>query len=207
MPRQMPRYGISRRVPRGTPGSCPPSRVTRTARHEDAVDLVELADGLFVRHVLGVEPAHLHPAALVHAGVLERFVHREVRVVELHVLADERDLDDVAPRLDPLRELVPLRQVGLPRVDPELLAHERVQPFLLEQLRYQVHVRHVGRLTTAPVSTSAKRAIFSRMSAESSSRERQTTTSGWMPIRRSSFTECWVGFVFARLRHRGRGRA
>ena len=35
-------------------------------------------------------------AAVVDARVLERLVHREVGVVELHVLADERDLDLVA---------------------------------------------------------------------------------------------------------------
>ena len=50
---------------------------------------------------------------------------------------------------------------------------------------------------TAPRSTSAKSAIFSRMSSESGSVERQTTTSGWIPMRRSSLTECCVGFVFS----------
>ena len=50
---------------------------------------------------------------------------------------------------------------------------------------------------TAPGSTSAKSAILSRISAERRSRERQTTASGWIPIRRSSFTECCVGFVFS----------
>ncbi len=50
---------------------------------------------------------------------------------------------------------------------------------------------------TAFVSMSAKRAIFSRMSCDSVSLERQTTMSGWIPMRRSSFTECCVGFVFS----------
>ena len=54
-----------------------------------------------------------------------------------------------------------------------------------------------GQAITAPGSTSAKSAILSRMSRDSSSCERQTTTSGWMPMRRSSFTECCVGFVFS----------
>ena len=51
--------------------------------------------------------------------------------------------------------------------------------------------------TTAPASTSAKSAILSRMSFVSGSVERQTSTSGAIPIRRSSFTECCVGFVFS----------
>ena len=50
---------------------------------------------------------------------------------------------------------------------------------------------------TASTDTSAKRAIFSRMSRESVPRERHTTTSGAIPMRRSSCTECWVGFVFS----------
>jgi hypothetical protein len=44
---------------------------------------------------------------------------------------------------------------------------------------------------------SAKSAILSRRSEFSGSFERQTTTSGWIPMRRSSFTECCVGFVFS----------
>jgi hypothetical protein len=44
---------------------------------------------------------------------------------------------------------------------------------------------------------SAKRAIFSRMSGDNGPLERATTMSGWIPIRRNSFTECCVGFVFS----------
>ena len=50
---------------------------------------------------------------------------------------------------------------------------------------------------TASTSTSAKSAILSRMSGDSSSLERATTMSGWIPMRRSSLTECCVGFVFS----------
>src|SRR3990170_2877036 len=50
---------------------------------------------------------------------------------------------------------------------------------------------------TASTSTSVKRAIFSRISSGTGSSERRTMTSGWMPIARSSRTECWVGFVLS----------
>gem|GEM_PF-5317520 len=49
---------------------------------------------------------------------------------------------------------------------------------------------------TASVGTSQNRAIFSFVSGSSRSSERPTRMSGWSPIERSSFTECWVGFVF-----------
>ena len=53
-----------------------------------------------------------------------------------------------------------------------------------------------GAETTASGSTSQNRAILSRMPRESGSSERATMMSGWMPISRSSATECCVGFVF-----------
>jgi hypothetical protein len=43
----------------------------------------------------------------------------------------------------------------------------------------------------------ANRAIFSRMSRSIGPSERHMTMSGWMPMRRSSCTECCVGFVFS----------
>ena len=50
---------------------------------------------------------------------------------------------------------------------------------------------------TASTSTSVNSAIFSRISSGTSVSERRTITSGWMPIPRSSLTECWVGFVLS----------
>ena len=88
---------------------------------------------------------HLDAAAVVQAGVLQRLVHRQVRVAELHVLADERDADRLAAEAtDPLEQVVPLAEVrGRRRVDPEPLADELVEPLLLQHVRDQVHVGHV----------------------------------------------------------------
>ncbi len=51
--------------------------------------------------------------------------------------------------------------------------------------------------TTFSVGSEANIAIFERIEASSEASERQTTTSGWMPMRRSSLTECWVGLVLS----------
>ena len=51
--------------------------------------------------------------------------------------------------------------------------------------------------TTASAGSEAKSAIFLRMSADSSDSLRQSSMSGWMPMRRSSLTECCVGLVFS----------
>ena len=50
---------------------------------------------------------------------------------------------------------------------------------------------------TARSSRSAKRAILARSSRGSGLEERATTTSGEIPMRRSSLTECCVGFVLS----------
>ena len=141
----MPRYGIS--CSRATwQARIFPSqpREPKPARHEDAVRLLELVDRLLVRHVLGVDPAHVHAAAGVDARVLQRLVHGEVRVVELHVLADERDLDVLAELARALDELGPLAELGRRRVEPELLADERVEALRLQHLGDEVDVGDVG---------------------------------------------------------------
>ncbi len=50
--------------------------------------------------------------------------------------------------------------------------------------------------STASSGTDANSAIFLRMSRSRPLSERQISACGWIPIRRSSLTECWVGFVF-----------
>ena len=81
----------------------------------------------------------------MHAAVLERLVDGEVRVVQLQVLADERDLDLLVELLAALGQLAPLAEVGLRGVEPELLADERVEPLALERLGHEVDVRDVRR--------------------------------------------------------------
>ena len=50
--------------------------------------------------------------------------------------------------------------------------------------------------STSSVSTSQNSAIFSRTPSVISWSDRHTMKSGCTPKLRSSFTECWVGFVF-----------
>ena len=175
-----------------------PAARAEAARHEHAVDLVERRDRLLVRHVLRVDPAHVHARAVVDARVLERLVHREVGVVQLHVLADERDLD-----------LALLAR----RSAPSARATRRGRPAARRARAASRRARR-GPLPAAPAgrgrrrgrrgSRSRRRARRRRRArscrgcpSESSSRERQTTMSGWIPMRRSSLTECCVGFVFS----------
>jgi hypothetical protein len=65
--------------------------------------------------------------------MVERLVHRKVGVLELHVLAHQRDLDFALTLADPLGELQPLAEVGVLCREPELLADERIEAFLLQR--------------------------------------------------------------------------
>ena len=121
-----------------------PAARAEAARHEHAVDGLEQLGHLVVRHVLGVDPAHANSAAVLQPGVLERLVDGEVRVLELHVLADERDLDHVAAAVHPLEQLVPVGQVRLAELEAEPLAHQPVEALRVEDARHLVHVRDVG---------------------------------------------------------------
>jgi len=48
---------------------------------------------------------------------------------------------------------------------------------------------------TARSCTLVKSAILLRSPSGMGRSARQSSTSGWMPMERSSFTECWVGLV------------
>src|SRR6476646_8354850 len=99
---------------------------------EHAVDLLEELRRFLDRHPFGVDPAHLHRCAVVCACVLERLVHREVGVLQLHVLPDERDLDDLVTPLDALVQIEPVAEVRFRRRQAELLADEPVEAFGLQ---------------------------------------------------------------------------
>src|SRR5437762_132519 len=120
-----------------------PAARSETAGDEYAVDLLELRDRLLERHVLRVDPAQADVHAVVDARVLERLVDRQVRVVELHVLADERDLDLARALADAARQVAPVAEVEAVGEQAELLADEVVEPLLLQRLGHEVHVRDV----------------------------------------------------------------
>ena len=100
-------------------------------------------------------------------GVLERLVDREIRVLELHVLADERDLHDLAPAVHPLQQLVPVGQVAAREIEAEPLADEPVEAFPLEHARHLVDVRHVrARDDSARVDVGEQRDLVADVARE-----------------------------------------
>ena len=198
IPRQMPRYGIAS------------SRATRQARifpsqprepkppgTSTPSTLGELGARLVERHVLGVDPADVDVAAVLDPGVLERLVHREVRVVELHVLADERDLDRLPPLAEPLDQLVPLAEVG--RSARRARASRRRAGRAPAPGAPSGRGRRRGRRSPTRrlrVDVGEERDLVADVLRQRLGRAADEHV-GWIPMRRSSFTECCVGFVFS----------
>ena len=121
-----------------------PAAGPEAAGHEHAVDVLELGGCLLEAHALGVEPAHVDADAVVDARVLERLVDGEVRVVELHVLADEGDLDLAAAlRRSASASSSHSPSSGSTSGRPSLLHDERVEPLLAQRLGHEVDVADV----------------------------------------------------------------
>ena len=93
-----------------------------------ASDLVDLLG----RERLGVDPVDVDLVVVEDAGVVERLVDRQVRVGQLHVLADERDVDLVGERRRVRDERVPLGHVGLAALEAEALDDHLVEALLAQ---------------------------------------------------------------------------
>ena len=83
--------------------------------------------------------------SVVPAPVLERFDHRLVGVLQLHVLADEGDPDGPLGGVGPSAEVLPVGEVGRRRVDPEVIEDEVVHALRAEGERHLVGVVDVAR--------------------------------------------------------------
>ena len=81
------------------------------ARHDDPGGALERAVEVLLREGLRIDPTDLDIHVVRPAGVLERLGDRQVRVRQLDVLADERDLQGGLVALDPLDERAPTGEV------------------------------------------------------------------------------------------------
>src|SRR5438132_11690665 len=77
------------------------------AGNEHPVDPLEQPGRFFQRHPFCVDRTHPHLRSVVSTRMLERLMHREARVLQLHVLADERDLYDLLALRPALVEVEP----------------------------------------------------------------------------------------------------
>ena len=121
--------------------------LAEAAGDQDAVGLLDPVADLLVVERLRVDPVDLDAAAVHEAGVAQRLDDRQVGVLELDVLADERDPD----RARLLRggglvdHALPRAQVGRLGLEAEVLEHEVVDALGLEVERHLVDQVDVAR--------------------------------------------------------------
>ena len=92
---------------------------------------------------LQVDPVDLDRRAVLEARVAQRLGHRQVGILELDILADDRDPHRLRGRRGAIEQRAPARQLGRRRLDPEMLEHVVIDALLVESERHRVDVLDV----------------------------------------------------------------
>ena len=117
--------------------------VTEAARHDDAVHIGEgFLAGSLIGQVLTLDPADLHLTIVLETGMVKALHDGEVGVVQLDVLAHQRDGAGLAAGGDAGDDVLPLGQVGGGNVQLELVYHHVVQTVGVEHQRTLVEAGH-----------------------------------------------------------------
>ena len=110
------------------------------AGHQDSLhigeDRVEVC--ALLAQLIRLHPLDAHPGVVGDAAVLQRLHHGEVRVVQLDVLAHQRDGDLLLRLLEALHQQLPVGKVGLADLHVQRLAHLVGEALLLQHQRHLV---------------------------------------------------------------------
>ena len=150
-PKQMPRYGtffsranLTAAILPSMPRSPKPpgTRIASTSFKHDVPCRLD---------VLGLHVVDVDARARADAGVAQRLGQRHVRVAQVDVLADHRDRDlGLGMRLG-VDDGLPLREIGGPRVELQLVDDVAVEALLGEQHRDLVDVVDVDGRDDGPL--------------------------------------------------------
>src|SRR5205085_9564 len=81
--------------------------------NDDSVIRSENHRRIFALQLLAIDPGELQIAMVENRGVLERFADREIGVLQLDVLADQRDAELVLRPSDKLDHRLPFPEIWL----------------------------------------------------------------------------------------------
>ena len=120
--------------------------VAEAAGHQNAAAIPQHRPDVLCRQRLGVHPFDVHMAVAGRARVEQGLRHAEIGVMQLRVLAHQRDLHPLVYAVDLLHHGPPPGHVRHAGAQPQLAAHYPAQPLLLQQQRHLVQRgrRHVG---------------------------------------------------------------
>ena len=95
--------------------------LSEATRNQDTGHVLEMAINAALKR-FGVDQFQFDPAILARRSVGERFVDAFIRVLQIDVFADDRDLDLFLRAHYTFHEFPPIRQVRFRRIDLEQLA-------------------------------------------------------------------------------------
>jgi hypothetical protein len=168
--------------------------LAEAARDEDRVHVLQRLDAARLDR-LGIHVVDVHARARLDARVDQRFGERLVRILQVHVLADHRDVDLVLGVLEAVDDVFPHREVGGVGREVELAADDLVQALLVQRHRDLVDRVHVVGEITERTSTLVKSAILRPLSSGSGFSERHITMSGWIRCRAAPSPSAGSGLV------------
>ena len=173
--------------------------LAEAARHQDAVDVLEERRGILLLEHLGLDPVEIDLHLVGDAAVRERLDQRFVGVLHAGVLADDRDRDLAFRIADALVDRAASASGRARRRHrcrrPPALRCRALRPNRLPAPRRCCR-RRAPRSPRFRAHCRTARAC-ARSSFGIGRSVRHSRMSGWMPIERSSFTECCVGLVFS----------
>ena len=97
--------------------------VAKAARHENAVHAAELFLNVFLGECFGIHPADGDVRPYDIARVAQRLDHGEIGVVQLRILADERNGHALCAAVDAAYHFLPLGEIGLRLAEAETAAY------------------------------------------------------------------------------------
>ena len=104
-----------------------------------------MVGAVFVFQALGFHPGDTQFQVVSHCAVDQRFLQRLVRILVLHILADDGNIHIVLGVVNPVNKFFPLLQVSLFRFQVQVLQRQCIHAFVREHQRHFVDGSNVFR--------------------------------------------------------------
>ena len=114
-----------------------------TSRDDDAIEIGQTTFSQQTLDVLGLDPHDLDLCGMEETCVLEAFHDRQVRVLQLDILADQADSHGTRGGLHARHEFAPWAKIDL-GFDPQHVTNASIQTFVVKDQRQFVDVANVG---------------------------------------------------------------
>ena len=106
--------------------------IAKPAGHQYAIHASQHLRRAFALHVFGFQPLQRHLGALANAAVLERFAHRFIGVLVIHIFADHGNGDGIIRVAGGIDHRIPFGQICLGRRQMQLIHHDLIQRLRME---------------------------------------------------------------------------